>query len=194
MIRSFIAIEINEKTREKIGKLIIKLCKTEADVKWVEPENLHVTLKFLGYIKEEDIADISKAVKETVQDIFPFSLSIEGLGAFPDLKRPNVVFVNIKEKGKNLVTLHTRLNERMASFGITRETRKYDPHLTIGRVRSRKNINLLTYEIESNNGAFFGQELVESIALMMSELYPEGPRYSRLDTVTLIREGENSGI
>lgn len=185
MIRSFIAIEINQKTRENIGEWIVKLCKTEADVKWVEPENLHVTLKFLGYIKDEEVVDISKAIKESVQDICPFSLSIEGLGAFPDLKRPNVVFVNIKEADKNLATLHTRLDERLSSFGIKRENRRYEPHLTIGRVRSRKNTNLLTHEIESNKAIFFGQELVESIALMMSELSPEGPRYSRLDTIAL---------
>ena len=185
MIRSFVAIEISQNIKRNLGEIISKLSGANADVKWVRPANMHITLKFLGSVEEGDILEICNVIKDAVVDVEPFDLEIGGLGAFPDIKKPKVVFVNIVDQSKTLLTLYERVEERLAYFGIKRESRKFTPHLTIGRVRSQKNLKTLFGLIENNKKVSAGGLLVESIDLMMSELLPAGPEYSKLGTIDL---------
>ncbi len=185
MIRSFIAIEISEKTKNNIGKIIAILSGADADVKWVRPANQHITLKFLGDVDECDVPVICNMIKVAVVDVEPFDLKIEGLDAFPNIKSPKVVFVNIIDHRETLSALYERVEERLSCFGVKREARKFTPHLTIGRVRSKKNLDALFNLIENNRKSIVGDVLVKSIDLMMSELLPKGPEYSKLETVYL---------
>lgn len=185
MIRSFIAIELSDKTKNSLKKIIAELSEVKADVKWVSTVNLHITLKFLGNIKEDDILNISNIIKESSSDIEPFNLHIEGSGAFPDLKRPKIIFVNIKDDKNNIFTIYERLEDKLSHLGIKRESRKYKPHLTIGRARSPKCIDKLADSIKIHKNDFIGDEQIESIVLMTSELLPKGPKYSKLDTINL---------
>ena len=185
MLRSFIAIEISEKTKKNIGKIISTLSGADADVKWVRPVNLHITLKFLGDVDECDVPEMCNVIKEAVVDVEPFDLVIDGLSAFPNVKSPKVVFVNITDQSETLSTLYERVEELLSYLGIKRESRKFTPHLTIGRVRSKKNLDTLSNLIETNRESFAGDVLVESIDLMMSELLPDGPEYSKLETIYL---------
>lgn len=183
MVRSFIAIEISDKTKDKLKNIIAKLDEAKSDVKWVSTKNLHITLKFLGNITDDTIVEISNIIRESSFGINPFSLDIEGIGAFPNLERPKVIFVNIKDEGEYLSKLYDRLNEKLSYLGIKKESRNYIPHLTIGRVRSQKHINKLIDSIKVKGDDFIGNEQVGSIILMMSELLPKGSKYSRLDTI-----------
>lgn len=185
MIRSFIAIEISDETRNNLRSTISELREVKADVKWVSTVNLHITLKFLGNIKDDEIPKIMDIIRESSLGIEPFDLFIEGLGAFPDLKRPKVIFVNIKEENNNLFTLHERLEDKLSYLGVEKELREYKPHLTIGRVRSRRYIDKLVNSIEMHKKDVIGNEQIESIVLMMSELLPKGPEYTKLDTIKL---------
>ncbi|MGR3320197.1 MAG: RNA 2',3'-cyclic phosphodiesterase [Candidatus Anammoxibacter sp.] len=185
MVRTFIAIEISDKTRNNLKTIIAKLSEVKAHVKWVLPVNLHITLKFLGNVKDDEIVKISEFIRESSCGIKPFNLHIGGLGAFPDLKRPKVIFVNIKDEYNNLFTLHNKLEEKLTCLGIKKELRKYEPHITIGRVRSRQRIDTLTNTIEMHKNDSLGNEQIESVALMMSELLPKGPEYTKLDTIKL---------
>lgn len=185
MVRAFIAIEISDKTKGNLRNIIAKLMEVKADVKWVSPLNLHITLKFLGNIKYDEIAKISDIIKESSSDIGPFNLYIEGLGAFPDLKRPRTIFVNIKDEHNNLSILYSKLEDRLSYLGMKKESRKFIPHLTIGRARSQKYTDKLANLIETHKNDFMGKEEVDSLVLMMSELLPEGPKYTKLDTINL---------
>ncbi len=185
MVRSFVAIEISQNIKRNLGKIISKLSGTNAEVKWVRPANMHITLKFLGSIDECDVPEICNMLKDAAVDVEPFDLEIGGLGAFPDIKKPKVVFVNIVDQSKALLTLYERVEERLADFGIKRESRRFTPHLTIGRVRPQKNLKTLIDLIDNNKKVFAGGLLVESIDLMMSELLPEGPEHSKLGTIDL---------
>ncbi|MGR3220306.1 MAG: RNA 2',3'-cyclic phosphodiesterase [Candidatus Anammoxibacter sp.] len=185
MVRIFIAIEINEKTGKDLETVIARLSEVEAHVKWVLPANLHITLKFIGNVKDSEIAKIMEFIRESSYGIKPFNLHVGGLGAFPDLKRPKVIFVNIKDEHNNLCTLHSRLEDKLTYFGITKELRKYKPHITIGRVSSRQRIDALTDAIGICKNDLSGNEQIESVALMMSELLPKGPKYTKPDTVKL---------
>ncbi len=185
ILRSFIALEISNQTKDVLKDAIVKFKKSSADIKWVRPDNLHITLKFLGNINEADVTSISGIIKECSADIKPFDLSIEGVGGFPSLIKPRVIFVEIRKEISNLSVLFARLNDKLSSFGIKKETRKYLPHLTIGRVRSLKKTEGLSGVIEEYKAKLFGEERVDSIALMMSELLPGGAKYTRLDSLSL---------
>ena len=185
MIRTFVAIEISDKTRNDIKTIIARLREVKAHVKWVLPANLHITLKFLGNVKDDEIAKISEFIRESSSGLKPFNLHVGGLGAFPDLKRPKVIFVNIKDEYNNLYTLHNRLEEKLTCLGIKKELRKYKPHITIGRVSSCQQIDILADAIEMHKNDSLGNEQIKSVALMMSELLPKGPEYTKLDTIRL---------
>lgn len=186
-MRSFIAVEISCEIKDALGEIIAKFRGCGADVKWVRPANLHVTLKFLGDIDENDIVKISEIVRECSLDIKPFDLAIEGIGAFPDLEKPRVIFVNMCDEIENLSILFDRFNDKLSHIGIKKEDRKFEAHLTIGRVKSLKGIEPLLEMIEAEKTRCFGEEYVESVVFMMSELLPKGPRYSKLDTIKLLK-------
>ncbi len=185
MIRSFIAIEVSKEVKNNIAALTAKLGQSRADVKWVSALNLHITLKFLGDIREEDIANIRNVIKESAAGVKPFDLTVEGAGAFPDLKRPRVVFACLTGETANLASLNGKLDENLADFNVKKENRKFSPHLTIGRVRSRKNSEALSELIEKSRAEYFGAIKADSIVLMMSELQPKGPLYSVMDRIKL---------
>ena len=156
MVRTFIAIEISDKTRNNLKDIIARLSNVKAHVKWVLPVNLHITLKFLGNVKDYEITKISEFVRESTYGIRPFDLHIGGLGAFPDLKRPKVIYVDIKDEYNNLFTLHKRLEETLTYLGAKKELRKYKPHITIGRVSSRQQVDTLADAIEMHKNDSFG--------------------------------------
>lgn len=184
-LRTFIAVELDEEIRKGLSGLITRLKTTEADVKWVTPENIHVTLKFLGYIDDTQVVSVSKLICNATASINSFAIDIKQLGAFPNTKRPRVIFVVAHEKGDNLATIYSRLNESLTELGIEREGREFTPHLTIGRVKSVKNLKALIDVMDTLKESSFGQQMVRSIVLMQSDLKPAGPIYKKLEEFKL---------
>jgi 2'-5' RNA ligase len=184
-IRAFIAIEIDSEIKKRLSEHIDKLKRTGADVKWVIPENIHLTLKFLGYIEEDTLPDLNKIVNNAVSSLESFNISLGNIGAFPSLKRPRVVYVCVDEKGNNLIKLYEILNKGFGELGIKEESRKYVGHITLGRIRSQKNISKLTSVLKSGTECFFGLEKVNFLTLMQSELTPKGPIYTKLNNFLL---------
>lgn len=184
-LRTFVAVELDEEIRKGLSGLITRLKTTEADVKWVTPENIHVTLKFLGYIDDTQVALVSKLIRNATAFINSFAIDIKQLGAFPNTKRPRVIFVVAHEKGNNLATIYSRLNESLTELGIEREGREFTPHLTIGRVKSVKNLKALIDVMDTLKESSFGQQMVRGIVLMQSDLKPTGPIYKKLEEFKL---------
>lgn len=180
--RGFIAVDIETAlTLINFGK---EIKKTGANVKLVEPENVHITLKFLGDTMEEHIDEIENIMKESVKDIEPFDIDLEGVGVFPNQKYIKVIWIGIKQ-GELLGTIAKRIDDQLSYLGYKKERRDFSPHLTIARVKNAKEKNKLLNLVEKYKETRFAHLKVDSIVLKKSELTPKGPIYETLKEVKL---------
>jgi 2'-5' RNA ligase len=184
MIRSFIAVDIPEAVRDKLDGLLFKLKNSQADVKWVKSKSIHITLKFLGDVEEARLPQIKEIMENAVKNVQPFTVSIEGTGAFPDDRRPRVLWVGVQKGFETLIRLAADLDSQLAALGFELEKRPYSPHLTLGRVRSPKQIDTV---IDMMHSMTFhaGDFLNEDILLMRSDLRPDGAVYTVLEKIKL---------
>ena len=185
-VRLFIAVEIAEEIRKKVGAFQDALKKADADVGWVVPKNLHITLKFIGAFEEEKIGDIIAIIKDSVSHIRPFDLSYRGVGAFPARKNPRVIFVQIIDANGILANAHERLDNQLRALGVEHEDRRFDAHLTVGRIKTRRNVGNLMEKLDVYAGTPFGAEHVTQVVLMKSDLSPQGPTYTKLAGIDLL--------
>jgi len=183
-MRTFIAIELPSQFTSQIDQLQQALRQTKADVSWVKPQNVHITLKFLGEVNEEKIEEVYRATEKSVAGVTNFQVSLKGLGGFPNMKRPRVIWVGL-EKGKEvLAQLGPKVEEGFSKIGFPKENRPFTPHLTIGRVKSPKNLELLASEIGKTS--FKTEEfVVKEVVVMKSTLHPAGSIYTPLKKVLL---------
>jgi len=186
-IRAFIAIQIEDTIKGPLGDLIKTLKHSGADIKWVRPENLHLTLKFLGNIDREQVTAISDHLDAAGNGHVPFSFSLIGTGAFPDLRRPRVIWTGLRGY-EPILKIFKDIDTLMEREGFPREKRPFSPHITLGRVRSLQGIDKLLEELVKYKGAGFGTQTVDSLHLMKSVLKPGGPEYSLLHAAPLRRK------
>jgi 2'-5' RNA ligase len=178
-IRSFLAFDINnESVLKRMTEAQILIVKTAADLKLVDPKNIHVTVRFLGNVTQDMIEKIYAEMK-SVQFV-PFNIKICGLGAFPDMRYPRVCWAGITEGSTELRGIFSQLEPRLQGLGFPAEPRGFSPHLTIARVRSGRNKAELTRVIKENVNFDFGVIKGECLKLKKSELTPRGPIYSTL--------------
>jgi 2'-5' RNA ligase len=188
-LRCFIAVDIPVQIKSDIGDLIAVLKKYNADVKWAVHENLHVTLKFLGKTPEDLLPKMVELLSEVVLSYKPFCITIYGIGVFPNTKYPRVIWVGIEDSGL-LKKLQEDVENAMTSIGFKKEEREFRPHLTLGRVRSQKEMANIIHELDALQTRDFGSAEINSIELMQSELRPTGAQYSCLQEIPLGR-GKN---
>jgi len=180
-MRSFIAVEM---VPEGIEELYVELRGTGADVKFVAPESLHLTLKFLGEVDEGRIGEIHSAMQEGLEGIAPFRVALQGMGAFPSFSYVRVVWIGVEEGKEPLMEMQRRLDDELAPLGFKREKR-FEPHLTIGRLKSAKNKEKLVEVLKRKADQPFGEFQTESVTLKKSTLTPKGPIYEKLREVML---------
>jgi 2'-5' RNA ligase len=137
--RAFVAVEIPKAIRAKAAELIESLSGTAADVKWVETHNLHLTLKFLGEVHENELFEVCRAVERGAAQVEPFELVVQGAGAFPNTARPRTVWLGASEGAEPMIRLHDAVEAELAELGYREEHRRFQVHLTIGRVRGGEN-------------------------------------------------------
>jgi len=190
-IRSFIAIELPDEAKEGLARLRSKLQRNEHGfVKWVDPGGIHVTLKFLGNIPAGQVAEITGAIGEATQGISPFHLEISGLGAFPSVRQPRVLWVGVGGETDKLSRLQQNVDSALAALGFAREERPFAPHLTLARVREGTSGPERRSFSELLGSATFENKYpveVEAVKLMRSELTRAGAIYSSLSVVRLGR-------
>lgn len=179
LLRCFIAIEIPETIKKSIAAIIDNLNKTGSDVKWVSEENIHITLQFLGETEESLIPDIKDALYKILAPYSSFYIKIADVGYFPSGKRPRVVWVGMEEC-KSLVSLYEDISKEMVKFGYQKEERGFTPHVTIGRVKSNRNMRELLSRLDEFKVTDFSDFEVRNIKLMKSELRPSGAKYYSL--------------
>lgn len=184
-MRLFIAINIPKKERQKIHRSARKLREQDFPVRWVSEELFHLTLKFLGTVRPENVPDIEETLSRVAQATQTFSLDIGGFGAFPTIRKPRVLWVGV-DPSPALRCLKQDLEWALAEQGFDRETRAFHPHFTLGRATSDdgagafRGLDDLASELAYQSGAE-----VKRVDLMESHLSSSGPRYEVLSSFPL---------
>jgi 2'-5' RNA ligase len=177
-IRTFIAVELAPGVKERMTKLQESLGRS-AEVKWVSPENMHLTLLFLGEVEELDVVSICRVVQDRARRHAPFAFETEGLGAFPNTRRPKILWAGITEGIEELRALHADLEEGLLELGCyRREDRAYTPHLTLGRLKRDEGNEPWGPIITKQTTWQGGSSPVDEVVVMSSEQRRDGPHYS----------------
>lgn len=184
-MRTFISVELPDEVKKNIAELVNELKDRGAAVKWVEAQNLHITLKFLGRVEERNLDNLIDLTTKALADCGSFKARFEGLGTFPEGKTPRVVWVGTAEGGDKLCSLAKVLEETLSKAGFQSEEREFKSHITIGRVKENKGVDKLKEKIKSVKDAKFGEALVDRISIMKSTLTPKGPIYEKVKEVKL---------
>ena len=184
-IRTFIAVDLTKPIRDRAVALQRLLARSGAEVNWVEPENLHVTLLFLGEVEDREAGRICRIASESTKQLPAFTMTIEGIGCFPNSRRPRIIWLGVGEGAAALINLHDELELPLAELGYRREERRYTPHVTLGRVKSEHSTQKLTDELGTQGGWQGGATTVREISVMASELTSRGPVYTVLGHVAL---------
>lgn len=187
-MRTFIAIELPQEVRGSLSQLQNQLKTTGADVKWVEPKNIHLTLKFLGDIDDERLDKIKTILEDTVENKNTYLLRLSSIGAYPKINYPRVIWIGAEEGDNQTQEIAKILEEKISKIGIPKETRPYSSHITIGRVRSSLNRQKLVWNLCALENKLSEENLefwVNKITLFKSTLTPKGPIYEVLKEVNL---------
>jgi 2'-5' RNA ligase len=187
-MRAFIAIPLPQEIKTFLANIQNQLKTSGADVKWVAPDNIHLTLKFLGEKDDEKIKQVIVILEEIAKDKKQFTARLASLGAFPEIASPRVIWVGIDRGNENSKLIAAELEERIAAIGIPKEEKGFSSHITIARTKSSKSMDNLVKELNLYADKF-GQEKAEfnvnQIVLYKSTLTPKGPIYQALKAVNL---------
>jgi len=187
LIRTFVCIEIPDSIKQKMEDLENRLRRIDAQVSWVKPSNVHLTLKFLGGVAADMIEAVSAAVERSARATTTFELEVQGTGCFPSPRSPRVFWVGLGSLPEALVQLYTSLEQELARLGFEREKRRFAPHLTIGRLRTPRNGAELAQkliDIGFESEKFVAREVV----VMRSQLKPTGSIYTPLSSSPLRKQ------
>lgn len=184
LLRVFVAVDLNDKTTiEHILEFQKEILQTGADVKLVEEENLHFTLKFIGEVNEYIIKEIDSRLRKL--SLNQVEINLRGSGCFPSISFPRVVWVGVEEQCyEEIISLANSVLSLLEGLG--KEGESFTPHLTVARVRSGKNKEKLIKLIETNKDRQFGKLRISEIKLKSSILRPSGPVYSDLEVYRLL--------
>ncbi|MGQ9801579.1 MAG: RNA 2',3'-cyclic phosphodiesterase [Candidatus Saccharicenans sp.] len=176
-MRIFIAIDLTTGIKTELARAVRLLKPVAAGIKWVEPENYHLTLKFLGEVSESQVEVIKAVLEDVVSRHCSFQLTVKSTGSFPPgQSRMRVIWVGL-EAEPELLALQSDLEDCLGQSGFEREERPFSPHLTIGRAREPQRQDRLKAELEKLGSKEFGAMKVNEISLFESRLRPEGPEY-----------------
>jgi 2'-5' RNA ligase len=177
-IRTFIALELTKPIRQRLVAMQEKLAVSIPEVKWVEPENLHVTLLFLGEVPDSEVPEVCQRVAEAVADVAPFPVKVEGFGAFPEGRRPRVLWAGITTGAEQLQHVHDLIEKPLHYMGFRREERRYVPHITLGRLKSERPVPNWPELVQQMNRCRGGEMVASEICIMASQLERTGPIYT----------------
>jgi len=162
-------------------KVQADLQQTRADLKLVEPEIMHLTLRFLGEIPEQTVEKVKEAMDST--RFHQFDANFSGVGTFPSLNRINVVWVGVTEGEEQLNGIFHQLEPKLRQIGMTPDNKGFSPHMTIARVKSGANRAALAEAVSKMRDLQFGKMPVQSVRLKKSTLTPKGPIYTTMHEV-----------
>jgi RNA 2',3'-cyclic 3'-phosphodiesterase len=199
-LRTFVAIPLSQEVHTKLDDLQRQLKRRcpAGSVRWVVPESIHLTLHFLGDILPERVEPVRAALAAVARNAAPrpadprLAFQVGGLGAFPNLSRPRVVWVGVQDPASRVALLHEAVGEALASVGFEPERRRFSPHLTLGRVKrqaSAADVRTLGRVVAETESGTLGSVPVRAIIFFQSVLKPSGAVYTPLHTFSLTNAG-----
>ncbi|MDE2222256.1 MAG: RNA 2',3'-cyclic phosphodiesterase [Candidatus Omnitrophica bacterium] len=188
-MRGFLAFPISGELKEEFERLLGDLKKTGADTSWVKPENIHLTLKFLGDIEPEDLKKITAVLTEQASRFSVFASYLTEIDAFPDLHHPKIIWAGLDDSIRTMETIVRVLENELAQCGFSREERPFKPHLTLGRIRSGSHLRNLISAVKQISFRNRIEQQFETIILYQSTLTPQGPVYEALQSFALGKGG-----
>jgi len=188
--RLFIAMAAPEAVRVEIEKARAEMCRAlrEARITWTRREQFHMTLKFLGDIEASRLGQLAVALRGACRGFGALDLRAEGVGCFPDLRRPRVIWVGVREEREQLIKLVRAVGNAVADFTMETREERFAGHVTLGRVKDlqRPESEELARTVNPITQRSFGQWRADTIEIMRSELSPQGPRYTELLKIPLL--------
>jgi 2'-5' RNA ligase len=184
-IRTFIALKLPENIILFLQSVQQKLMSYGLKVRWVRPENIHLTIKFLGDIYKTDLNDVSATLTESAGIHGPFSFRIKGLGVFPGIRRPRVIWAGIAGETERIAAFQRHLDQSLSNLGYPRESRPFQGHLTLGRFKGESHSGKLVDALNTQSDFESETVTVDRVTLFKSDLKPSGAVYSELGTVSL---------
>ena len=183
-MRIFIGIKLDERVHDEIEKFLEPFKKISSPIRWVKPENVHFTLKFIGEVSEEKYAQIEKRLSEAEFNTGPFDLRLTGCGKFGRGNTLNIFWIGIAPSDP-LAQVFNKIENTLAKIGIEKENRQFKPHITVGR--NKKNFNFKSFSelIEENSDQLISEFNVGHFQVFKSQLRPEGPIYTILKEIPL---------
>jgi len=179
-MRTFIAIELSKEIREALAQAQSHLKYSGADVKWVDKDNIHLTLKFLGEVTEGKLQQVISTLEIIGKENSVFEISIKDIGVFPNSDYPRVIWVGLDKGAVESKKLAKMIDDALSKIGFEKESRPFAPHLTIGRVRSAKNKEALKEKIGTCQLPIVKSQLISSVVLFQSKLSPKDPTYIKI--------------
>ena len=182
-MRAFIAVELTSSVMNSIAGIQAELKKSRGDVKWVPPDICHITLKFLGEIKDDQVEALRAIMIDCAQKTKPFPVTVNTVGAFPTMAKPNIIWLGLTDEHNILATLAGEIEDKVNTLGFIKEVRPFTPHITIGRTRpgSHKTISQALQMMDAPD-----QPLdVSGLTLFHSTLSSAGPTYKPLFQIPL---------
>ena len=184
-IRCFVAIEIPEPIQKRLAQIQEKFRQQIQKASWVKPGNLHLTLKFLGDVDPVDLESIGAAIKSEGSCHSSFALHIGGVGAFPNLARPRVIWTGVKVGKEHVCNLAAGIDLALSRCGFPSDTKRFNPHLTIARVKGRMDLRPYALQYRQYDHINGAEMTVDTISLIQSQLHPQGAIYSTLQSYPL---------
>ncbi|MFC1511768.1 RNA 2',3'-cyclic phosphodiesterase [Candidatus Latescibacterota bacterium] len=175
-MRTFIAVELPDNIRRTIAGYIELLRGVIPQVKWVAPENLHLTMKFLGEVPEKRLDSIKECASQVVEGFSPFTVELEHVGFFPNSHHPQVIWIGSSDGVDQLLELYQKFEDCLESSGFDRDAKTFSPHLTVGQVKRHARVTIPPGIPEFEGETFE----VNGISVIMSTLTPQGPLYTTL--------------
>jgi 2'-5' RNA ligase len=184
-IRAFIAVKLPDHVIRKLAALQMDLKNYGLKIKWTRPENIHLTLKFLGDIHPDNVEPVCWAVDASVKGFTPISLCAAAVGFFPGIRRPRVLWTGISGQSDLLEKLHQAIDGGLGSLGFVKDDRRFAGHLTLGRFKGQPEPELLIDMMKSYKNMASDKFFVDAVSLFKSDLKPSGPVYTNLSSIQL---------
>ncbi len=180
-IRAFIAIKLPDFIKKVLKDTQKTMLENGIKAKYISPENMHLTLKFLGNIDSDLLPEIKKTLTRSAQYVKPIRLSLKGIGAFPNSRSPKVIWAGINGETQKLATLHAKLEQRLSKLGIREEKREFHGHLTLARIKKNRLSAQKFERFIQQTGQFESVKFTaDRLILFQSRLMPKGPIYIKL--------------
>jgi 2'-5' RNA ligase len=185
-----VAIDLSQTIRQRLGELIARLSEQipGRSVRWVKSDSIHLTLKFLGDVSSDGVSQAAAALRRVAEAHPPLTFRVQGLGCFPNARRPRVLWIGVHEKDGRLASLHEAIEIALDRLGYKREIRAFSPHLTLGRVRDEavaSGAQGIAAGLAALSDTDLGTVEVSEVCLFQSELRPTGAIYTALERAAL---------